>query len=351
MPIEGPLRELGIQDVFQLLDLSRKTGVLRIASKVRDDEGVVYFDSGRVVQASIRSRATPLEVALLNAGRVSTADIETARARASNGDAGRPIVDLLVDGGAISQKDLDRHLRQQIERVVFDLMEWSEGFFSFEERPRDELDVVSRVAVSTESLLMESARRIDEWSRIADVVPNLEAVPELAPVEAARHGAMLDLLPHEWQVLTIIDGITDLRGIAAAVRREEFEVAKIVYGMATTGILTIRGAARKVAEPEEESHSEASIIAARTLTRAGRYTDALETLRRAVQRDPLTPRVHLELGCAAARAGDLALARSSWDHVLRLAAEGSVGQWARDGLDALNHFERVLAAQLADVDG
>ena len=47
MAIEGPLRELGIHDVFQLLDLSRKTGVLSVASELRDDEGVVYFDAGR----------------------------------------------------------------------------------------------------------------------------------------------------------------------------------------------------------------------------------------------------------------------------------------------------------------
>ena len=46
MAIEGPLRELGIHDVFQLLDLSRKTGVLSVASELRDDEGVVHFDSG-----------------------------------------------------------------------------------------------------------------------------------------------------------------------------------------------------------------------------------------------------------------------------------------------------------------
>ena len=56
MPIEGPLRELGIYDVFQLLDLSRKTGVLRVSSELRDDEGMVYFESGRVVHATIRSR-------------------------------------------------------------------------------------------------------------------------------------------------------------------------------------------------------------------------------------------------------------------------------------------------------
>ena len=109
----------------------------------------------------------------------------------------------------------------QIESVVFELMSWREGFFSFEERARDEMPRDTRITVSTESLLMEGARRIDEWSRIADIVPNLDVVPELAPVGDDRGedgGPMLDLLPHEWQVLTMIDGERDLRAIAAVAR-------------------------------------------------------------------------------------------------------------------------------------
>ena len=65
-------------------------------------------------------------------------------------------------------------------------MSWREGFFSFEERSRDEMPADARITVSTESLLMEGARRIDEWSRIADIVPSLEVVPELAPVDDDR---------------------------------------------------------------------------------------------------------------------------------------------------------------------
>ena len=49
MAIEGPLRELGVHDVFQLLDLTRKTGALRIRSALRDNDGVVQFRQGRVV--------------------------------------------------------------------------------------------------------------------------------------------------------------------------------------------------------------------------------------------------------------------------------------------------------------
>ena len=55
MAIEGPLRELGIHDVFQLLDLSRKTGTLRITSPERNNEGSVYFDAGTIVAATMKT--------------------------------------------------------------------------------------------------------------------------------------------------------------------------------------------------------------------------------------------------------------------------------------------------------
>ena len=301
MAIEGPLRELGIHDVFQLLDLSRKTGVLRVSSELREDEGVVLFDNGRVVQATIRSRP-PAE-----------------------------------EAEALSERELDRKRRLQIQQAVFELMSWSEGFFSFEDRPRGEMPVNSRVSVSTESLLMEGARRIDEWSRIADIIPNVEVIAELAPVEEDRDGAMLDLLPHEWQVLTMIDGTRDLRSIADALPRDEFDVARIAYGLATTGVITVRPPSRI---ETHRSGAESLLASARALTRAGRHADAFGELRRAVQEDPLTPRVHLDFGCAAARIGDFASARASWEHVLRLTPDDAVGTRAREALDALNHLQQ-----------
>ena len=307
MPIEGPLRELGIHDVFQLLDLSRKTGVLRVLSELRDDEGRVYFDNGCVVQASIRSRGS---------------------------------ADFAPDRAGRSQREIDRQLRMHIQRVVFDLMSWSEGFFSFEERPRDEMPVESRVTVSTESLLMEGARRFDEWSRIADVIPSVDVVPELAPIDVERNGAMLDLLPHEWQVLTLIDGTRDLRDIASAMPRDEFEVAKVAYGLATTGVIRLRSGIQSTT-PLVTS-AESFLIAARAHTKAGRHDEALEELRRAVQQDPLTPRVHLDIGFAAARVGDLATARASWEHVVRLAADEGSEARAREGIAALTELQRLL---------
>ena len=310
MAIEGPLRELGIHDVFQLLDLSRKTGVLRVTSELRQDEGVVAFDNGRVVHAAIRSKAMPIEMALLQAGRINEQDLDKARARQSNGRVKRDIVESLVDIGAITQRELERQLRLQIESVVFELMAWHEGFFSFEERSREEITVDARITVSTESLLMEGARRIDEWSRIEDVIPNLEVIPELAPVDEQREasgGAMLDLLPHEWQVLTMIDGQRDLRAIAASLGRDEFEIAKIAYGLATTGVIVVSIAKPRVT-PQEFAAADPSL--------------------------PMTTIRFL--------AADLATARGAIEQILRMSPTGPVSSDARDALSALSRLQQSL---------
>src|SRR6478752_6110582 len=207
MAIEGPLRELGIHDVFQLLDLSRKTGALRVTSDLRDDEGVVLFDGGRVIHASVRSHPTSIERILRQAGKVNDADLAVAFALDTR--AGEGLGDRLVRAGVITQRELERQLRLAIESVVFELLSWQEGFFSFE-----------------------------EWSRIADKIPSLSVVPMLASVEDDR-ASVLDLLPHEWEVLMMIDTSRDLRGIAASLGRSEFEVAKIAYGLVSTGVVEL----------------------------------------------------------------------------------------------------------------
>jgi cytochrome c-type biogenesis protein CcmH/NrfG len=386
MAIEGPLRELGIHDVFQLLDLSRKTGVLRVASELRDDEGVVHFDAGRVVHAHVKSKATPLELTLLQAGKISKDDLETARAKRTNGRAEADIVDLLVEGGVVTPKEIERQLRMQIESVVFELMSWREGFFSFEERPATDLQSTreARIRVSTESLLMEGARRIDEWSRIADKVPSLGVVPVLAPVREDGQGSQLDLLPPEWEVLSMIDGARDLRAIAATLGRAEFDIARVVYGLVTTGVVEVRTpdriiqpAAADGVEPaleqaraalargeleqalsvtraalaKEPSNTVVRLLLAKALAALNRRDEVVDELRRAVRADPLTPEVHLELGFAAVYTGDFATARSSWQHYLRLAPTGTEVGRVRAAIESLTKLMHVLEAHAEAAHG
>ena len=375
MAIEGPLRELGIHDVFQLLDLSRKTGALRVTSELRDDAGDVLFDGGRVIHASIQSNPTSIERILRQAGKIGDAEMTQANALA---EQGLGLGDRLVMSRAITQRELERQLRMAIENVIFELMSWREGFFSFEERVVKDVPVDARIRISTESLLMEGARRIDEWSRIADKVPSLSVVPSLAPVEDDR-ASVLDLLPHEWEVMMMIDGERDLRGIAGSLGSSEFEIAKIAYGLVSTGVVVLLAPERismrslsalgdsmaAITSAEEAlaggrpadalaqaraalatgtDSTAARLIVARALGRLARHQEAVEELRRAVQADPLTPEVHRDLGFAAVRVGDFANARASWDHFLRLAPGAADVGRVRAGLESLTRLLHVLEA-------
>lgn len=299
MAIEGPLRELGIHDVFQLLDLSRKTGALRVTSALRDNEGVVHFHSGRIVAATIRSNPHPLGQFLVRAGRVTPEQLDEARALQLQPDERRRIGDILVSQGALSARELERLVHRQIEAVVFELLSWQEGFFSFVESSAADLPAEGVRGVATEALLMESARRIDEWARIADLVPELNLVPVYADVDAERP-SRLELLPGEWEILVAVDGRTDVRTVAAILERTDFDVAKVVYGLVSTGVLRLEPAAvRRGAGADTADDDPVILLAeARVALHEGRGDDALRLAERATERAPRNADARVEMARA-----------------------------------------------------
>jgi tetratricopeptide (TPR) repeat protein len=299
MPIEGPLRELGIHDVFQLLDLSRKTGRLRVTSSLRDNEGTVFFVTGRIVGASIRSNPHPIGQLLLRAGRITESELDAARAVQRQPGEVRRIGEILVAHGALSSRELERQVRSQIEAVVFELMSWQEGYFSFTEESPESAPVASTSGIATEAVLMEGARRIDEWARIAHRVPHLGVIPALA-ISTAGHAPRLELLPNEWEVLAAIDGDSDLRGVAASLGRSDFDVARIVYGLLATGIIELREPAPRSAgdSPDTERDPVVLLADAREALHANRPHDALQLAERAVSAAPGNADVHVEVARA-----------------------------------------------------
>jgi hypothetical protein len=378
MPIEGPLRELGIHDVFQLLDLSRKTGALHVTSELRDNEGTVWFGNGKVVWASIKSNPHPLGAMLVRSGKVSEADLQRALDVQADGGAGRRFGEILVSEGVITPRDLEKFVRLQVEEVVFELMSWREGFFSFAERDVADVPAAATVRISTESLLMEGARRIDEWSRIADKVPNLAVVPVLAPADDG-HASQLDLLPTEWEMLSLIDGDTDLRGIASTLARSEFDVARIAYGLVSTGVVVLRQpervsvramlpvedaaphlaraaqalehgdaelalAAARAAQAADPTSGVARLWAAKALLRFGRVADAHEELRRAAALAPNDEHIAYELAWAAAGRGEFDEAIARWDRWLAQHPGEPESERVRAAAEATRRLRAMLEA-------
>jgi hypothetical protein len=376
--IEGPLKELGLHDVFQLLDLSRKTGVLRVTSPLRRNQGTVYFDRGAVVAAEIRSNPHPLGDLLVRAGKVTESDFRLARQLQERGDS-RRLGDILVEQGALTRRELDRQVRIQVEVVVFEVMGWREGHFSFAEGPLAGLRADALVRIPTEALLMEGARRIDEWSRIERQIAHLGVVPSLTPDAEERPDAALDLLPGEWEVLARIDGQRDLRSIAADLGRSEFDVAKVVFGLYSSGVVRLHDpkaatpdtaspgledalatvarllrdgeteAARLEAEALVSGHpneSRVHLAAAQVQVAARRHREAEAAARRALALEPLLGPAHRLLGDALVAQGRFAEGVSWWERWLTLARHDPVQEADRARIRAATEAARTLEGLL-----
>jgi Flp pilus assembly protein TadD len=94
--------------------------------------------------------------------------------------------------------------------------------------------------------------------------------------------------------------------------------------------------------------TEARLLVAKSLARLSRHREAVDELRRAVQADPITPEVHLDLGFAAIRVGDFANAHASFEHFLRLSPTSADVGRVRAALEILTRLQHVLEAH-ADV--
>jgi tetratricopeptide (TPR) repeat protein len=346
MAIEGPLRELPLSDVFQLLDLSRKTGMLTVHAEGFDRPALIRFDRGAIAGAELPEDHGRLGKLLMRSGKISEIEMERVL-REQKLDPGVPFGTIAVRLGVVTVADVKRQLGRQIEETVFDLFRCTDGYFRFEECPPLHEGVLP-IRIPTQSLLMEAARRMDEWASLAAEIPH----PRVVPVLEEEGEGSLDLKPHEWEVLAEIDGERTLKQIAIELGRSDFEVAKTVHdllasrvvavaevpislvepavaGELTTAIASAEQAlaAGRLTEAQQSiewlvrEHGEATGIAllvGRLLVAQGRWHEAVEALSRAVRLDPLAGEAHFYLGFAAARCGDLRRAEHAWSTYLRL---------------------------------
>jgi hypothetical protein len=341
--LEGPLKELHIQDVFQLLDLGRKSGVLRVTSELRQTGGTVSFERGGVVAAALGRDPQPLGARLVRMGRISSLALEEARALQSSGDR-RRLGDILVSMGVISRRELDRQLKSQIEEAIFELLGWSEGYFRFEEGAPCEAMVESPVRIPTEALLMEAARRMDEWSRIEAKVPHLRVVPRLPSADNGATGR-LDLVPFEWEVLAAIDGQRDLHALAAALGRTEFDVARTVYALSAAGVIVLDGGV----EPRPDNNGgdpAASLNPARQALAAGEYEKAANALQEVLRVDPLMPEARRLFGVCQMALGRFRSAAETWGSWARLGTRTPSEEALAPAVDRLRQAAETLAQEL-----
>ena len=176
MALQGSLSELSLPDVIQMVSVSGKTGVFSVTR--HGEVGKIYLRDGQIVDAAVN---------------------------ALRGD-----------------------------NAVYEMAIWSEGEFTF--NPGEETEAVT-IHLSNANLMMEAARRLDEWRVLSRKIPSLDLIPFF---KSRDQSDQVTLSPHEWILVTRIDDEHTIEEIGEQLHWSAFDVSKLLFGMITSGLVALR---------------------------------------------------------------------------------------------------------------
>ena len=238
MAIKGSLNEASLPDIIQLLSIGLKTGVLSITN--RQNFGNIYLKNGNVIFANIVNREDRIGEILLRRNRLTQDALDKAIAAQQKSNNQKMLGTILVELEFITEGELIEHLEIQIEEAIHTLLTWRDGFFVFEPNRVPEEDVPT-VSIRTSKLVMEAARRIDEWEVMRKKIPSLDMIVKVVNKDGMDVTSLNDLncSEEEWRILSFVNNERSIHELADLSSVNEFDVAKVIYGLMTSGLIEI----------------------------------------------------------------------------------------------------------------
>lgn len=173
--LSGNLRKLPLMDILKLLSSGARTGRLDLQHKA--NSGEIYLREGKILHA--------------------------------------------VNGA------------QMGDVAVYTLMSWLEGDFKFVSDVEAQEESVTK---KTEELLQKGAKQTEEWEKLKKIIPSTDVIFKLSSSGSA---STVNLEPEDWLVLAQVDGARTVAEIAEALDRDEFTVAKVLYGLVKGALLEV----------------------------------------------------------------------------------------------------------------
>ncbi|WP_438001908.1 DUF4388 domain-containing protein [Sorangium sp. So ce185] len=210
----GSILDMNVVDLLQTFEVSRKSGIVHLSHA--DNEAQVYFREGKVVDATL--------------GRLCG------------------------------------------EEAVYRALLWNEGTFEVEFCKVDNPDVIE---TSTQGLLMEGMRRVDEWGRLLEALPSLSTVFEVDSEELLER---LNEIPDELNgILRLFDGKRTLMQVVDASPFEDLSTLSTISKLYFEGLLVPAAALPPddvvPSEPEAAFHDEFSPLSSPSGLRRSNYPD------------------------------------------------------------------------------
>jgi CheY-like chemotaxis protein len=232
--IQGNLDSFRIVEVMQMLGLQHQTGKLQITRA--DDNAQIYFREGAVVYATTGAGGTAgIETLLRKTCRLAEESLKYVQRISEM--TGQPIDGVLAQERLMDLKVFAECLRRHTESAAYKVMSWRDGDFIFEKAAPPAF--TTQLQLKVDDLLLEGARRADEWTLIQQKIPNLNVVFE-AMIGNAEELTTRGMSAVDMKVFSLIDGRRTVQDIIDLSSLGEFDVAKSMFILLSVNLIRRR---------------------------------------------------------------------------------------------------------------
>lgn len=292
MGFKGSVESFSLADVFQNLAMNQQTGTLSVFASDSQTSSVFFKDG--TVNAVSHGTANSLPSLLAYFARGLINQVQMQEAAEHIKAQRKPVPQALIDLGFLDDAQVKEIMRLRVEEEVFDLFSWEKATFEFNDGPPppgifDPYALQNATSLPISPLIMEAARRVDEWERLSEQVPSFKEIFTCDPVvrRAIERGEM-EMEPLERRLIALMDGTRDVEDVAADSGLYKFEILNALAGFIQSSLI-------------RPCTSEELALAEQECARSAQPNRRIKILERILAASGENPRVRRELAELLAR--------------------------------------------------
>jgi tetratricopeptide (TPR) repeat protein len=288
MALKGELLSADLSNVFQMLAMNGKRGLLTVQDRVNPVARKRFFLDGQTVLLAEGVPARPSLPLLVEMGRVPYEQYASAmqRAKRFNSDP----FGILKAQGAVDDEDLEAYRTRASNEVLLEVFLWRDIRFTLDETVNVAPNQ-NATPIQLDHVIMEAARRQDEWKHVVEAVGSHRDI--FRRCQDAGDGAELGAV--ERIVLEALNGIDGTADLMARCELPRYFVDLSLASLLRAGRITRVG-------PEE------LIMSGDKLVEAGQVRDGIRLFHCALRSDRSNVAIHKRLAGAHVEAGEFARA-------------------------------------------
>jgi CheY-like chemotaxis protein len=235
--MNGDIAAIPLAEILQVLQLQRQTGLLKVSNNKA--QVAIAIRQGLIDLVLAKGLAEEFRIGryFIEKGLIKRAELEHL---ASQKLPDALLGEAVVAAGVATKDDLSDVLARQSSEMIYDVLRWPFGRFSFTREPFRAEAEAAKLGLGISGLVLEGFRRVDEW-RLMEGTINFDQVIVLDSMTLDSVG-VAKLTRIDNLVLGAVDGQRTVNEVIKESHASSFDAIKSVYQLLQSRVLRTRAA-------------------------------------------------------------------------------------------------------------